>query len=563
MKQRARSFARLHYFAALATAFAACLGATRLAHASQPTPTLVFEVHVGPRSSATTGYLATLRDELERYGFAARPETIEKRLAGRLPRPGVLDPGTTAATIAREVDAGYDAFTKGQFQEAVDKLRPATRLINRNPALLVLDTGNASVVFKAYVGLALSEQSLGNTREGDAAMAELIRISSQPITKSSHGPLAAQFYTSMSKQVQTKGRGRLTIMIDNQQVMIFVEGQIRGTGTATLGDLIPGTYHVFLRAPDGIGRQYELEVRADAEATLEVPWSADSMLTATDEWFGYQLATEFDRQKEATLAGDAVQRWRAGDMVATIGTMKLQGKLAIVATLYHLNGKIERFAGVPLDDIDDAKLRSLAQFIADGTPNEDIQIVENSPGGGAPTSQHDHDTGVAGADVPSWPKAVLGVSAVVLAGSTTLYLAWPDDDHTKPEYDDKKTLAVKIYSGAAGVAGVGTYSWLTKSRHMSRLPAAMFGAATTSLLLAAMYIPTDEDVKSAPAGYRQRPTYRDTGLAGGILAGTGVAFVATGYLLTRGDHGGRDQATAMPVMSVGRNGWAIGWTGRF
>src|SRR3954470_1170523 len=46
-------------------------------------PPVVLEAHVGQRSPEAAKALAAVLDELERRGYAARPETIERALGGQ------------------------------------------------------------------------------------------------------------------------------------------------------------------------------------------------------------------------------------------------------------------------------------------------------------------------------------------------------------------------------------------------------------------------------------------------------------------------------------------------
>ena len=110
------------------------------AEAAPHTATIVLESHVGQRSADSATAIEPVLDELERLGFAARPNSIAKLLQGRAPRPGRLDQGKSVADIKQLIALGRGAFDKGKFSDAETALRRAVELIRRNPALLVLDT---------------------------------------------------------------------------------------------------------------------------------------------------------------------------------------------------------------------------------------------------------------------------------------------------------------------------------------------------------------------------------------------------------------------------------------
>src|SRR5262245_36457544 len=240
-------------------------------------PIIVLESYVGQRPANADAMMAPLLDELEQRGFAARPASVLEQAGRRAPRPGVLDTGTTAAEITQPAESGYEAYTRGRFAEAEAALKLAIARIHRNPALLVLDTNNLDATFKILVALALSQAKRGDTSSSVATMIELIRtFRDRPIARVDYGPDADQFYRAVAKQVQSLGRGQLSISVANDQAVIFVDGQIRGLARATLTDLVPGIYRVFVQVPATAGRQYEVEVTAGHHATLRVDWELDS-----------------------------------------------------------------------------------------------------------------------------------------------------------------------------------------------------------------------------------------------------------------------------------------------
>jgi hypothetical protein len=119
----------------------------------------------------------------------------------------------------------------------------------------VLDTRNLEATFKILAVLALSQARRGDSAGSVATMIELIRtFRSQPIARADYGPDAERLYRAVWKQVQAMDRGQLAITVESDQAVIFVDGQIRGLGRATLTDLIPGVYRVFVQVPATAGR---------------------------------------------------------------------------------------------------------------------------------------------------------------------------------------------------------------------------------------------------------------------------------------------------------------------
>ncbi|HET7500508.1 MAG TPA: hypothetical protein VFK02_05875, partial [Kofleriaceae bacterium] len=287
--------------------------------ASADAPIIVLESHVGQRPANAGQVMAPLLDELEQRGFATRPASVLELVGGRAPRPGVLDKDTTAADITQPAESGYEAYTRGRFAEAEATLQLALDRIHRNPALLVLDTNNLEATFKILVALALSQAKRGDTTRSAATMIELYRtFRDRPIARVDYGPDAEQLYRAVVRQAQALGRGQLSITVANDQAVIFVDGQIRGLARATVGDLIPGVYRVFVQVPATAGRQYEVEVTAGHRAALRIDWDLDSALWLTDSWVGFVFATEAERVKQAGFAGAMARRWGGGELLAVV-----------------------------------------------------------------------------------------------------------------------------------------------------------------------------------------------------------------------------------------------------
>lgn len=442
---------------------------------TQP-PILVLEAHVGARPSELDATIGPVLDELEQRGFAAHPASITRVLGGRAPRPGVLDGGKTAAEITQLIESGFDAFTRGKYKEAETSLGLAVHQIKRNPALLALDASNARSTFHAFVGLALSQAKLGNAADSVDTMTELLRsFSAQTVTRAEYGPQAEQFYRAVQKQTQLMGRGQLTIAAGNDHAMIFIDGELHGMGKAALADLIPGTYRVFVQVPGTSGRQYEVEVRANTASRLDIDWQVDARLLVSSQWVGFVFASEVERSKEASDAGALARRW-GSDRIVVLGTTRLQGRSAVIATLYRASGEVERSALVITGGSDDARLRSLARFIADGTPSDELARVTGATdrtataaavGGAAP---HRRDP------VPLGAQLCLGTGIAGLATGAVLIVASPGPDPRQRYY--YRTAPAGIAVGLSGAASIGVGLWWWLHGHAERsAPAVSFSAA--------------------------------------------------------------------------------------
>lgn len=447
---------------ALVVALALVTALPRLAQAAPDhAPILVFESHVGDRPAALAPLLDMLEASLETHGFAARAASIRTLLGGRAPLPGVTDVGISAADIAQAVEAGLHAYVNGKYEEAVGKMTAALGKIERNPGALVSDTRNADIVTRANMILALAQARLGRTDDSAATMTELIRVTrAQPISRAEYGPDADKLYRAVLKQVQTGGRGRLTITTGDDRALIFVDGSLRGMGKAMLGDLIVGRYRVFVQVPGTTGRHYAITVEAEQDHTLSVDAEAEEALIVADGWIGFRFLTQAERKQEGRLAANLARRWSGDGMVVVIGAAEVEGRPALAGTLYRTDGTVVRSASIETEGADRDRIRSLAKFIADGTPDEHLDVL--SGGRVAPVAP----SGKREQARARWPIVVAAGGLGLIAAGATLLVLDEDPDPIGPQeptYRDTATAGVVI--GAAGVAAaaIGAWWWLRGS----------------------------------------------------------------------------------------------------
>ncbi|MGN6104885.1 MAG: hypothetical protein ACTHU0_07270, partial [Kofleriaceae bacterium] len=434
-----------------------------------------------------------------------------------------------------------------------------------NPELLVTDTSHLDLKFKLLIMRMVALDHLPQrSAEVSVAAIEAIRAfpARAPGRNETWGKRGEELHAEYFKQAQTYGRGMLVVAAGNPMAQIFVEGQLRGVGNASLNDLIPGLYNVFLLVPNGLSHRYRVRVRANSTSYLTARPAIDACLYLGKTWTGL-LSCGTEGKVASQLAHD----WTGRDQAVVLRSGDNNGRPTITGILYR-GGEERRNARIYADVDDLGEAEKLAAFLVDGEEAPGLSVQRNDRAPAA--TRHG---GIEGASSPLWPKLALGAGGAVMAGSLTLYLAWPDDDHQQPEYDDKKSLAVEAFAGAAVVTGVGVYGWLTRSRHMRRLPAAMFASSATALVIAAVLIPTDEDPESGePPTYYQRRYYRDSASAGVAVAGAGVVLAVAGYLTLRYS-GGRTNPTTMaatsrwsdgaPIVSTTHEGVTFGWVGSF
>jgi len=533
-----------------------CLFAHRAEAESSRARTIVLESVVGERSANMTATLAPLIDALEGYGFAARPATIQSVLGPRVARPGVLDQGKTTADIAQQIEAGLSAFSSGRFQESEDALTIAVKLIKRNPGLWVLSGSNANLTFNAVVKLALAQGKNGHVPESFETMMDYLRMSNIPISRLDYGRDGEKLYKGAQKQAQPMGRGTLLINVSDNRAVVFVEGQFRGIGKVAQGDLIPGLRHMFVQVgPDA--RQYVVEIRPDSETTVDIDWQVDSSLTLGESYAGVAFANEIERAKEGIYAR-GVARACGCEKIIMVGTIRLDGHLEVIGTVYPVNGAAPWSATVPVSE-GERGLRSLARFLYDGTSRGDLNVRSNAPGARAPKQMQRPHLSVSS-------TIVLGAGVAAVGGGIGTYVLSKDDDHTMPTFNDHKGPAVDVVIASSPVLATGIYLSLRDTTSASRLASAALGLGATSLVLGSFLFFTDQDgaARLEPDKY-VREYYRDSATSGLVIGAAGVALTGVGAwlwyrggdrksnatTLTAASEHGRTLGSLVPAVSVG------------
>lgn len=553
--------ARLRWFVLAAVASAAASTAAHGAPAGEPI--IVLKARVGASApNEADSITPLLDDELEALGFAARPSTIARILGGRMPRPGILDPGLTVADIIHPIELGYDAWAQGLFSEAEKKLLPAIAKVNRNPALLVADTKNLDATFKALVALALSQAKLGRTTQSAETMTNLIRVfRTRPISRAEYGPPAEQLYRTIARQVLAGGTGQLFVTTGTEQAVVFVDGQIRGIGRAAVADMLPGKHHVFVQVPATAGLQYEVEVRAMEDTNLNVVWDVDTALKVTEPWIGLVFSTEAERGKEAMFAGELARRWGGQGMIAVVGRLELQGRPALIGTLYRAGGAIVRSAVTTLEGDRTLSIRSLARYLADGTVSRELNVIPS--GGNEPVPELAARASLGPPTSTVLAKTVGTAGLVAITAGGLLYVTGSPDGSV---HEDRRTAAVQVVVGGSVVLGAGGYLWLREAHSTTRLTAAALGAGASAAIAGGALFLTDEDA-TADSRY-----YRDTERIGLIVGAAGLAMTGVGlWLLHREAEDPRSSAApeagghpaAMPIVAVGPGHALVGCAGRF
>lgn len=136
--------------------------------------------------------------------------------------------------------------------------------------------------------------------------------------------------------------------------------------------------------------------------------------------------------------------------------------------MYRASGEVVRSALVVTTGNDDIKLRSLARFIADGTPSQELDRITGVTARPAPLT--------AEKPIPLGAKLCLGAGIAGVVGGVTLIAASPGPDPNKRYY--YRTTPPGIGIGLAGLASIGIGLWWWRhERRASSAPTVSFGSS--------------------------------------------------------------------------------------
>jgi hypothetical protein len=262
---------------------------------------VVFEARVGSPYNARDKISDAIARAFEDEGYAATPAAIAHTLGPRMPRPGVDDRQLTTAQVLQPLSGGFLAWTQGRFEEAEKRLVGGLGQYERNIALVVTDNSNQDIVFRAMAALALSQWAIGD-RTRDRAKQAAARESmlnlhracpTRRFSSEEFAPDAIEYHRQIGKEAAALGTGSISVRVDSPNVMVFVDGQMRGTGRADLAGMVPGEHAVYLQEPGrgGTGRRFGLNVSANQDAIVNVAWEAHAAFWATPEFTGLTYAT--------------------------------------------------------------------------------------------------------------------------------------------------------------------------------------------------------------------------------------------------------------------------------
>jgi hypothetical protein len=485
-------------------------------------------------------------------------------------------------SLGSRIDRGVNLLHKEDFAGAAEQFRRAIVIAEGASAVLARDDSQRATVLRAYVGLAMASKRLGmklqraKDREGAARafadaekwMAEGVRSFSGMEPDRLRGMEAVQWWRDVRERQLTSPTGTLVVDPGDDGVSVFLQESYTGRGLTTRTGLPPGTYRVYTERAEVSGRVHTVEVRAGEVARLLLDWKFDSTLH-TGSWVGFPYESPIEHRERRGMDAGRVASMLHERYAIVVGLSSRNDGQYAFGLAVAPSGKVLLGGEVLLDDSPDtdAILRHFARALSmRGGSSRSIPVRGIAPLdlGADPLPWIERHMAAAsagrGRGGARWRRisqAVIGLGVLAAAGSSAWYLASPDDDHTQPTYDDRKTPAVQVFTGSSIVVRADVYLYLRKSRSTGVAAAAALGTGIAASLSGAMLYATDED-SYAGSGW-VRPKYRETAAPGLIVGGAGIALTAIGLWLLRRDH----QDTSIPIVFVERDRGFIGLSGQF
>jgi hypothetical protein len=472
---------------------AACVVLAAAPHRAVHADVLVLDACVRPCDDEDLRLIGLVRSVLERElgrpGLVADPRDAAKHLGHGAPLPAITDATVTADKLTKDLKQGIELWTSAPLQpgaapppayEKADRmLEAALSRVKENPGIVVSDPTLRQLIPRAYVvratifsrlGRAVKSEELRRKLDDQAknAIADLVRTTPEPSIGETWGSEPDKVFQQSRADLVARGRGSLLIRVDDPSVIFYINAQGQPHETMFAADVLPGRYDVLARDSRDRSRRYEIEVRPNAQTTLDIRWSRDTDFEvvppteAQQPRIGFTYATDGERTKEPEYVRH-VGGLAHSTLMIVVGTVLWRGQPAMIGTVYRTStGSIVRVGIAPAaGGLDHA--RELATYLLSPTKPTPHVIKLASPPWVTPWPR------------PPAPPAesriglvhAIGWSASLgsLAGGGTLLLSERDASETRVAY-----LAI----GTGFVVGAATtIAFLLQSRPRRSPPVAV------------------------------------------------------------------------------------------
>ncbi len=387
--------------------------------------TVVLEAYSEKRPANATEILAPALDEFRERGFLAGPDVVGAQLEERESRPGGSLDDKEVDVITQLVGDGFEAWLRGEFENATSMLGKALEKLRANPAAITRAQGLRKLVEQALVGYALAQARLGHQDVADSTMSEFFRsFPDAEFSRATYGPEALALYQRVKKTMDEQGHGTLFVDSDDPTAVFFINERYEATGKIAKKGLWPGTYRVFVQHGNEDGRLHVVKVEANRETVLNVDWSFDASLVSSPGWAGFLFDSAVEQK--SLMGPHAVRAGRAleASTVVVIGIGQVSGQAVVVGSVWDARtGQPTRAASVFVEPGEQGErwLRALARFLAGDEAEEGVQVSPPSTLGSELTVEVDQPSdGSTGRRFGAWKWLAAGTALASIASGAYL-----------------------------------------------------------------------------------------------------------------------------------------------
>lgn len=419
---------------------------------------VVLESWVGERPADAGRLLAPIEAELTAAGHTAGVAALAPRVERALSLPGGLMSPAELAEATRLTDDGYARYLAGDFDPAAELCADAAARFQVSPATLAQDQARRDLELKALVCLALAHKRLGHAEEAARAMAEVVRShADRDFNRTLFGPEAHDLYRAVRAELGAQRPGALRVDVDDDSVVVFLNGRFEVVGDAYKPSLPPGRYRVYVQKGTVPGRMHVVDVAGGAEQRLAIDWELEAALRSGPGFVGLSYASAADRERLEAEHAAAVARALGASGVVVVGIREYEGRRSIVGAVLSVDsGRPARIGALAVEPAEPGPelIRALGRFLAGG---------EAVPGLIVPGTERPRPRAARGPyRTWKWVATVTGVLALG-AGVTLMALdesQYDDSGALRPDARDTVGLGIAVAAGGVVVLGTGVVLWV-------------------------------------------------------------------------------------------------------
>ncbi|MEJ7602521.1 MAG: hypothetical protein WKG01_31810 [Kofleriaceae bacterium] len=342
---------------------------------------IVLESYTGDKPAEASQVLSPLLGELGKHNFLTGYEVVGRSFEDKVSRPALTEAGLPA-DFAKQIEAGYDQWSVGQFNEAVETLGKVIRAARDNPGAFTKQELREPM-FKAMIAHALSTSKIGDRPAAEQMLLEIVRCyPTRDLPRGVYGQQAVTDYEAARKKLGNK-LGTLTVSSD-VSAPVFVNERLVGNGKAVTESLLPGEYRVFLKLDAGLSRVHKVTIKANSPTVLTIESGFEYVVRTTDKLTGFLFTSKEDRTRNEARYAQQFARSIDAIGVAVAGIDSDKKRPVVAGVLVNLmNGVEMKRAHVALGpDPSPEKLRGLAMFLIGSATSpvpEGIDVISTAP----------------------------------------------------------------------------------------------------------------------------------------------------------------------------------------